>query len=118
MLLEKNDFWRYVVFIGQRRYAFLSCEYNGSQIFSKQEVQLKYCNMQPLGVSHQSSELSRLKLCVSARSGLGNGHSSGGSERFFFWPIVPGDSSSKRPIKHHPAHTYTHIGFHVTSLSV
>lgn len=68
-------------------------------------------------VSHQSSELRRFKLCVSARSGLENGHSSAGSERFLLWPVLPGDSSSKRSIRER-AHTHAHTQSHVTSLSL
>lgn len=55
-------------------------------------------------VPHQLSELSRLTLCDKATSGLENGHSSAGSERFLLcWPVLLGDSSSKRP-----THTHTH----------
>lgn len=58
-------------------------------------------------ISHQSSEFSRLKLCTSASSGLENGHGSAGSERFFLCPKLPGDSSSKWPIKHHTTHRFS-----------
>lgn len=58
-------------------------------------------------ISHQSSEFSRLKLCTSASSGFENGHGSAGSERFFLCPKLPGDSSSKWPIKHHTTHRFS-----------